>query len=73
MSKDKSTLKLVEPHVDAETRVHDDHHLSVRLWLRMLSCTNRIENFGRTHSLPHKAFTPFCRVIERRCAMRASS
>ena len=47
MSKDKSTLKLVEPHVDAETRVHDDHHLSVRLWLRMLSCTNRIENFVR--------------------------
>jgi len=40
-------LQLVEPHVDAETRVHDDHHLSVRLWLRMLSCTNRIENFVR--------------------------
>jgi DNA-binding MarR family transcriptional regulator len=47
MPKDKGTLKLVEPHVDAETRVHDDHHLSVRLWLRMLSCTNRIENFVR--------------------------
>jgi DNA-binding MarR family transcriptional regulator len=47
MPKDKSSLKLVEPHVDAETRVHDDHHLSVRLWLRMLSCTNRIENFVR--------------------------
>lgn len=47
MSKDKGTLKLVEPRVDAETRVHDDHHLSVRLWLRMLSCTNRIENFVR--------------------------
>ena len=47
MSKEKSTLKLVEPHVDAETRVHDDHHLSVRLWLRMLSCTNRIESFVR--------------------------
>jgi DNA-binding MarR family transcriptional regulator len=47
MPKDKGTLKLVEPNVDAETRVHDDHHLSVRLWLRMLSCTNRIENFVR--------------------------
>jgi len=47
MSKNKSTLKLVEPNVDAETRVHADHHLSVRLWLRMLSCTNRIENFVR--------------------------
>src|SRR5277367_337719 len=44
MAKDKTTLKLVEPHVDAETRVHDDHHLSVRLWLRMLSCTNQIES-----------------------------
>jgi DNA-binding MarR family transcriptional regulator len=47
MAKEKTTLKLVEPHVDAETRVRDDHHLSVRLWLRMLSCTNRIENFVR--------------------------
>src|SRR5919204_4598750 len=47
MAKDKGTLKLVEGNVDAETRVHDDHHLSVRLWLRMLSCTNRIENFVR--------------------------
>jgi DNA-binding MarR family transcriptional regulator len=47
MSKEKTTLKLVLQHVDAETRVHDDHHLSVRLWLRMLSCTNRIESFVR--------------------------
>src|SRR6185437_25346 len=45
--KDKTPLKLVEPHVDAETRIHDDHHLSVRLWLRMLACTNRIESFVR--------------------------
>jgi DNA-binding MarR family transcriptional regulator len=47
MAKDKSSLRLVEPHVDAETRIHDDHHLSVRLWLRMLACTNRIEYFVR--------------------------
>jgi DNA-binding MarR family transcriptional regulator len=47
MPKDKGTLKLIEPNVDAETRVHDDHHVSVRLWLRMLSCTNRIESFVR--------------------------
>jgi len=47
MPKERSSLKLIEPHVDAETRVHDDHHLSVRLWLRMLSCTNRIENVVR--------------------------
>jgi DNA-binding MarR family transcriptional regulator len=47
MAKDKKTLKLVEPGADAETRLHDDHHLSVRLWLRMLACTNRIENIVR--------------------------
>jgi len=47
MAKDKKPLKLVEPDADAETRIHDDHHLSVRLWLRMLACTNRIENFVR--------------------------
>jgi DNA-binding MarR family transcriptional regulator len=47
MPKDKGTLKALEPNVDAETRLHDDHHLSVRLWLRMLSCTNRIESCVR--------------------------
>src|ERR1700676_1805402 len=47
MAKDKKTLKLVEPNVDAETRIHDDHHLSVRLWLRMLACTNRVESLAR--------------------------
>jgi DNA-binding MarR family transcriptional regulator len=30
--------------LDAETRVHDDHHVSLRLWLRLLSCTNQIES-----------------------------
>lgn len=44
MAKDKSALKLVTPPVDAETRVHDDHHASLRLWLRMLACTNQIGN-----------------------------
>lgn len=29
--------------IDAETRVNNDHHLSLRLWLRILSCTNQIE------------------------------
>jgi DNA-binding MarR family transcriptional regulator len=47
MAKDKKTLKLIEPDADAETRLRDDHHLSVRLWLRMLACTNRIENLVR--------------------------
>jgi DNA-binding MarR family transcriptional regulator len=30
--------------LDLETRVHDDHHVSLRLWLRLLSCTNQIES-----------------------------
>lgn len=47
MTKDKKAAKWVEPVADAETRIHDDHHLSVRLWLRMLACTNRIENVVR--------------------------
>ena len=28
--------------VDLETRSHDDHHQSIRLWLRLLTCTNLI-------------------------------
>jgi DNA-binding MarR family transcriptional regulator len=47
MPKAKSNLKLIEPQLDAETRIHDDHHLSVRLWLRLLACTNRIEGVVR--------------------------
>jgi len=44
-SKERAALKVVvTPQVDAETRVHDDHHASLRLWLRILSCTNQIEN-----------------------------
>jgi DNA-binding MarR family transcriptional regulator len=29
---------------DMEVRVHADHHASLRLWLRLLSCTTRIED-----------------------------
>jgi DNA-binding MarR family transcriptional regulator len=47
MAKEKMPLKLIEAPVDAETRLHDDHHLSLRLWLRMLACTNRIESWVR--------------------------
>ena len=44
-SNERAALKVVAtPPVDAATRVHDDHHVSLRLWLRMLSCTNQIEN-----------------------------
>ena len=34
----------VSPNVDAETRLQDDDHVSVRLLLRMLACTRQIEN-----------------------------
>lgn len=44
-SKQRTAPKVIAtPWVDAETRVHDDHHMSLRLWLRMLSCTNQIES-----------------------------
>ena len=29
--------------VDPESRIHDDHHESLRLWLRLLTCTLLIE------------------------------
>ena len=44
MAKEKTALKVVGRRADAETRVHDDHHMSLRLWLRLLTCTNQIEN-----------------------------
>jgi DNA-binding MarR family transcriptional regulator len=43
MSKDKNGLRIVDVGPDAETRGHDDHHMSLRLWLRLLACTTRIE------------------------------
>jgi DNA-binding MarR family transcriptional regulator len=33
--------------LDAETRVTSDHHQSLRVWLRMLACTNLIGNHVR--------------------------
>jgi DNA-binding MarR family transcriptional regulator len=38
---------LKEPASDSETRVRDDHHESLRLWLRLLSCSTLIENHIR--------------------------
>ncbi len=35
--------KQLAPRPDHETRVTEDHHQSLRLWLRMLACTNLIE------------------------------
>jgi DNA-binding MarR family transcriptional regulator len=36
-----------EPMLDTETRGRDDHHQSLRLWLRLLACTSLIENHVR--------------------------
>lgn len=35
------------PSTDGETRVRNDHHDSLRLWLRLLSCSTLIENHIR--------------------------
>jgi DNA-binding MarR family transcriptional regulator len=43
MASRRKDAAAVEHTVDAETRAHDDHHVSLRLWLRLLACTNRIE------------------------------
>ena len=34
---------------DLELRAHEDHHASLRLWLRLLSCTTLIEDTVRTN------------------------
>ncbi|MFN7725138.1 MAG: MarR family winged helix-turn-helix transcriptional regulator [Rubrivivax sp.] len=36
------------PGADLETRARPDDHLALRLWLRLLACTNRIETPLRT-------------------------
>jgi DNA-binding MarR family transcriptional regulator len=44
----RSAVNEVEPTaIDSETRVRDDHHQSLRLWLRLLACTSLIENHIR--------------------------
>ena len=43
-----SIAPVSEPAIlDAETRIHDDHHLSLRLWLRLFSCNSQIERYIR--------------------------
>jgi DNA-binding MarR family transcriptional regulator len=34
--------------IDTETRASDDDHMALRLWLRLLACTNRVEAPLRT-------------------------
>jgi hypothetical protein len=42
---------------DAESRVSDDHHESLRLWLRMLTCTLMIEREVRSRLRDRFAIT----------------
>src|SRR5262249_20722600 len=42
------------PLTDLESRVHDDHHDSLRLWLRLLTCTSLIE--GRIRARLREAY-----------------
>ncbi|MBD8529300.1 MULTISPECIES: MarR family winged helix-turn-helix transcriptional regulator [unclassified Massilia] len=44
MARKQTTLAVVEDAaLDVESRVTDDNHASLKLWLRMLSCTTMIE------------------------------
>ncbi|MGK5076172.1 MarR family winged helix-turn-helix transcriptional regulator [Janthinobacterium sp. ZB1P44] len=46
---DKETENVqYEPVLDLASRLTQDHHQSLKLWLRMLSCTVKIENEVRT-------------------------
>ena len=38
---------LPSPQRDLESRVLDDHHQALKLWLRLLSCTTRVEGVVR--------------------------
>src|SRR5450830_534571 len=41
---DKNNGDRGDRELDLASRLRDDHHQSLKLWLRMLSCTTRIEN-----------------------------
>jgi DNA-binding MarR family transcriptional regulator len=47
------SLRIVEP-LDLESRATGDDHLSLRVWLRLLACTNLIE--GRARSRLRREF-----------------
>jgi len=38
---------LIPAVADVESRVLDDHHQALKIWLRMLACTTRVENVIR--------------------------
>lgn len=39
---------MVSPKPDLETRLAEDHHQAIKLWLRLLTCTNLISSEIRT-------------------------
>lgn len=45
MSARKSDLQalVLNDYADIETRLHNEHHQALKLWLRLLACTNKIE------------------------------
>ena len=44
----RKASKAATPRPDHETRATEEHHESLRLWLRMLACTNLIEAHVRS-------------------------
>src|SRR5687767_11278207 len=47
MPRPSRLLQAVPAPPDAATRVTDDHHESLRVWLRLLACSNLIGNHVR--------------------------
>ncbi|MEY4711861.1 MAG: hypothetical protein RIS88_1311 [Pseudomonadota bacterium] len=52
-----STAATAHTPTDMEVRAHEDHHASLRLWLRLLSCTTRIEDTVRQRLREHFGLT----------------
>ena len=51
------------PKVDVESRTTTDDHLALRLWLRLLSCTNLIEAPLRSRLREHPRLTEVARTL----------
>jgi DNA-binding MarR family transcriptional regulator len=47
MSKSRASARRSDAVLDIETRVTGDHHQSLRVWLRLLACSNLIGNHVR--------------------------
>ncbi len=43
MKAQKASVNRAPERVDMETRLTDEHHQALKLWLRLLSCTNLVE------------------------------